>query len=177
MKKNKNKSIRSKILGKYFAFVFIITVLWILGSVLSGGIMYDLVCGIFDIFYYWEMDSHIQSIVYYSWCIISYLLFVAMFTLIYLSRTARFLDKSYQAFSGIIDEENESPSLPKMIKPLYDKTESNIKNALKYRDYVAQEAEKRKNDLVVYLAHDLKTPLTSIIGYLTLLEEAQLTED
>src|SRR5699024_2644517 len=29
----------------------------------------------------------------------------------------------------------------------------------------------RKNDLVVYLAHDLKTPLTSVIGYLTLLRD------
>lgn len=33
----------------------------------------------------------------------------------------------------------------------------------------AKEAEQRKNDLVVYLAHDLKTPLTSVIGYLNLL--------
>lgn len=39
----------------------------------------------------------------------------------------------------------------------------------------AREAEQRKNDLVVYLAHDLKTPLTSVIGYLTLLrDEPQL---
>ena len=35
----------------------------------------------------------------------------------------------------------------------------------------AREAEQRKNDLVVYLAHDLKTPLTSVIGYLTLLHD------
>ena len=35
----------------------------------------------------------------------------------------------------------------------------------------AQEAEQRKNDLVVYLAHDIKTPLTSVIGYLNLIEE------
>lgn len=30
----------------------------------------------------------------------------------------------------------------------------------------------RKNDLIAYLAHDLKTPLTSVIGYVSLLEEA-----
>ncbi|MEH2943903.1 HAMP domain-containing sensor histidine kinase [Lachnospiraceae bacterium KK002] len=36
---------------------------------------------------------------------------------------------------------------------------------------LAREAEQRKNDLIVYLAHDLKTPLTSVIGYLTLLRE------
>lgn len=43
---------------------------------------------------------------------------------------------------------------------------------------IAKEAEQRKNDLVVYLAHDLKTPLTSVIGYLTLLrDERQISEE
>lgn len=32
-------------------------------------------------------------------------------------------------------------------------------------------AEARKNELVAYLAHDIKTPLTSVIGYLALLAE------
>lgn len=42
----------------------------------------------------------------------------------------------------------------------------------------AREAEQRKNDLIVYLAHDLKTPLTSIIGYLTLLrDEPQISPE
>lgn len=35
----------------------------------------------------------------------------------------------------------------------------------------AREAEQRKSDLIMYLAHDLKTPLTSVIGYLTLLQD------
>lgn len=35
----------------------------------------------------------------------------------------------------------------------------------------AKEAETKKNDLIMYMAHDLKTPLTSIIGYLTLLTQ------
>ena len=35
----------------------------------------------------------------------------------------------------------------------------------------AREVEQRKNDLLVYLAHDLKTPLTSILGYLKLIED------
>lgn len=37
----------------------------------------------------------------------------------------------------------------------------------------AKEAEQRKNDLIVYLAHDLKTPLTSVLGYLGLLRDEQ----
>lgn len=36
----------------------------------------------------------------------------------------------------------------------------------------AQKREQQKNDLVVYLAHDLKTPLTSVVGYLSLLQES-----
>lgn len=42
----------------------------------------------------------------------------------------------------------------------------------------AKEAEQRKNDLVTYLAHDLKTPITSVIGYLTLLrDEPQISDE
>lgn len=37
---------------------------------------------------------------------------------------------------------------------------------------VAQ-AEEKKNELVMYLAHDIRTPLTTVIGYLNLLDEAQ----
>lgn len=35
----------------------------------------------------------------------------------------------------------------------------------------AQLTERRKNELVAYLAHDTKTPLTSVIGYLSILSE------
>ncbi|WP_350454928.1 sensor histidine kinase [Slackia heliotrinireducens] len=34
------------------------------------------------------------------------------------------------------------------------------------------EAERRKNELVAYLAHDIRTPLTSVVGYLSLMNEA-----
>ena len=44
-------------------------------------------------------------------------------------------------------------------------------------EMAAKEAEQKKNDLIVYLAHDLKTPLTSVIGYLSLLrDELQISE-
>jgi two-component system sensor histidine kinase VanS len=47
-----------------------------------------------------------------------------------------------------------------------------LKQTLEKRELDAMLAEQRKNDLVVYLAHDIKTPLTSVIGYLSLLDEA-----
>lgn len=53
-----------------------------------------------------------------------------------------------------------------------------IKLNVKNNQQIAQKAEQRKNDLVVYLAHDLKTPLTSVIGYLTLLrDESQISNE
>ncbi|TYO95340.1 two-component system sensor histidine kinase VanS [Desulfallas thermosapovorans DSM 6562] len=68
------------------------------------------------------------------------------------------------------DSDNEiilSPELDFMEKKL-----NQIKNNLEKQKKAALDAEQRKNDLVVYLAHDIKTPLTSVIGYLSLLDEA-----
>ena len=47
-----------------------------------------------------------------------------------------------------------------------------IKSTMQRHEQLLKEEAARKNDLIVYLAHDLKTPLTSIIGYLSLLQEA-----
>lgn len=52
-------------------------------------------------------------------------------------------------------------------KKMYELVEEEVKQA----EQRADEAEQRKNDLVVYLAHDLKTPLTSVMGYLELLQD------
>lgn len=52
-------------------------------------------------------------------------------------------------------------------KQMYFLVEEEVSQAL----VRAEEAESRKNDLVVYLAHDLKTPLTSVTGYLQLLQD------
>lgn len=46
-----------------------------------------------------------------------------------------------------------------------------IKSTIQHHEQILKEEAARKNDLIVYLAHDLKTPLTSIIGYLSLLQE------
>ena len=50
---------------------------------------------------------------------------------------------------------------------------SEAKGALTRSESLLREETARKNDLVMYLAHDLKTPLASVIGYLTLLRDEQ----
>ena len=47
-----------------------------------------------------------------------------------------------------------------------------LKSNMQRHEQMLKEEATRKNDLITYLAHDLKTPLTSVIGYLTLLDEA-----
>ena len=47
-----------------------------------------------------------------------------------------------------------------------------IKSTMQRHEQAIKYETDRKNDLITYLAHDLKTPLTSVIGYLDLLEEA-----
>ena len=41
-----------------------------------------------------------------------------------------------------------------------------------YKVKEAKQAEEKKNEIVMYLAHDIRTPLTTVIGYLSLLHEA-----
>lgn len=48
-----------------------------------------------------------------------------------------------------------------------------VKQTLEQRKAETALAKQRKDELVMYLAHDIRTPLTSVIGYLNLLEEAQ----
>lgn len=48
-----------------------------------------------------------------------------------------------------------------------------LKMNLQKHEQLLKEEVSRKNELLAYLAHDLKTPLTSVIGYLSLLNEAK----
>ena len=82
-----------------------------------------------------------------------------------------FLDEMAEAADILTDLEDDesivlSPELSELEEHLNLAKSRSLRAA-----YTAREAEQRKNDLVVYLAHDLKTPLTSVIGYLTLLRD------
>lgn len=47
-----------------------------------------------------------------------------------------------------------------------------VRTAIARSKQLLQAETERKNDMIAYLAHDLKTPLTSVVGYLSLLDEA-----
>lgn len=74
------------------------------------------------------------------------------------------------AVNRIYREKEELVELPQELHEVEKELNQVMLNVRASREK-AEEAEQRKNDLIIYMAHDLKTPLTSVIGYLSLLEE------
>lgn len=96
---------------------------------------------------------------------------------IYLKNFTRYFNEINGAIDALVWENAEDVTLSPELAATERKI-NHIIHSLEQRKLAAEFAEQRKNDLVVYLAHDLKTPLTSVIGYLTLLrDESRISEE
>lgn len=89
---------------------------------------------------------------------------------IYLNNFIKYFNEINRGIDALIKEDTGDVVLSQELA-VTEKKINFIKHTLDKRKMDAQLAEQRKNDLIVYLAHDLKTPLTSVIGYLTLLQD------
>lgn len=108
-------------------------------------------------------------------CLITLSLFVSAVWVLKTSFT--YLETVLQASDEIYFGENEDVILPQELQTVEIKWKQ-VKRQMETNARAAKEAEQRKNDLIVYLAHDLKTPLTSVIGYLTLLrDEGEISKE
>lgn len=69
----------------------------------------------------------------------------------------------------LVDDRKTIRLSPEMLP--FESKLNTVKRELERQKAETALAEQRKNEMVMYLAHDIRTPLTSVIGYLNLLEE------
>ncbi len=129
-----------------------------------------------DTFYMRERDAIILSHILFlnnmeAFTLVAILIFLVILLRFSVSWFTKYFDEVSDGMDKLVEESVDgiilSPELDFMEKKL-----NQIKSNLEKQKKAALDAEQRKNDLVVYLAHDIKTPLTSVIGYLSLLDEA-----
>jgi two-component system sensor histidine kinase VanS len=117
----------------------------------------------------------IYRLVFYNNIEFFTLIAILIFLVIIFNFSISWFTKYFDEVSAGMDKLVEESAAEIRLSPELDFMENKlnqIKNNLEKQKKAALEAEQRKNDLVVYLAHDIKTPLTSVIGYLSLLDEA-----
>lgn len=112
---------------------------------------------------------------YEDWFIMLFIVCVFLILLrIYLGWFSRYFVEINEQMDVLLGEEATEDTGEISLSPELFSIERKM-NRLKYtmekqkNDMLA--SEKRKNDLIMYLAHDLKTPLASVIGYLNLLRD------
>ncbi len=88
-----------------------------------------------------------------------------------LSWFMRYFAEIEQGLDGLLREDGQAIAFSPELQPM-EKKFNTVRETLARRRAERRQAEQRKNDLVMYLAHDIRTPLTSVIGYLSLLQEA-----
>ena len=87
-----------------------------------------------------------------------------------MGRFTRWLDDLRTATRRVVEDHEPPVVLPRELAPIQEDLNV-IQRQLRAREEAARESEQRRGDLVAFLAHDLKTPLTSVMGYLTLLKD------
>lgn len=160
---------KNSAIKRYVTHVLIYTVIFvlfiiILDNVFNGAVIDYLYNHLpYDLFY--TISSNRILIAFFM-----YVLGLVTISAIYVFRLNKLLNL---ASDSILEDEPKlfEKDCPEELRDFSQKLKD-FKFELKENERARALAEQQKNDLIVYLAHDLKTPLTSVIGYLSLLDEA-----
>lgn len=162
--------------GTLFRRYLLQCLLWAAGLIVFGTI-FDFVFQHLPAFYENMWYTRYRSL--YVGCVgvLIWAIVVLVLTYRLVRRAAGYINEVEQAAHQLIDESDAlitlSPELSEIAADLNQLKQESLANAR-----AAKEAENRKSDLIMYLAHDLKTPLASVIGYLQLLrDEPTLPEE
>ena len=122
--------------------------------------------------YQWTFRNHIELVFVVGMALVFFITFR-----IYLNWFAKYFMEINNGIDDIVRESIREVSLPPELSAT-EKKINTVKHTLEKQKLDMKLAEQRKNDMVMYLAHDLKTPLASVIGYLNLLcDEGQISEE
>lgn len=133
--------------------------------------------------YYTRMDK--VGVIFKSWpeikqfFIYAFIIFIIILVLSISISTylyARYRSKKEISFisnvmNSFIFSNTDDLKFPKKYSEIETQLIKIKSNTQKHQQLMQMEMQ-RKSDLITYLAHDLKTPLASVIGYLSLLDEA-----
>ncbi len=182
--------------GQIKTKLFLVTIFTMLFSVLGASLLYDFVfrgrfanfvVGFLDhVIYAGRKDAYERAREtyqlyirnYLEWYFMGGIMFLFMIAqMIYINSFIKYFSEINRGIDALVTENAGDVILSQELAATERKINS-IKHTLEKRKSDALLAEQRKNDLIVYLAHDLKTPLTSVIGYLTLLrDEPQISQE
>ncbi|WP_430176417.1 vancomycin resistance histidine kinase VanS [Peribacillus simplex] len=176
------KELRNKLFSRAAIMVFSGAVILIFGLVLKGHFANGLVWflnSVLKIDYgvslnlYQQIFRNNADVITLAACIVVFYILLQF----YLNQFTKHFIEVNRGIDALIREDTGEVILSPELSAT-EKKINQIKHTLEKRKIDTQLAEQRKNDLIVYLAHDLKTPLTSVIGYLTLLrDENQISEE
>jgi two-component system sensor histidine kinase VanS len=103
--------------------------------------------------------------------LVSYFIILFFILYHYWGKTVEYMEEIIEASKALIIQDEKPIHLSPVLMQVEERMNQIKQTALK-NERAALDEVQRKNDLIVYLAHDIKTPLTSVIGYLCMLDEA-----
>ena len=163
-------NIRNLIAFSLFLAVYLTVFLFCFFNSPVYEVVKDIAYQILDIFFSDDASAFILSHSYIIYLIFCGWFFVFNFTVTSVSTLINF-NRTYKSLDAFTDSEKEISVFPKRYSDVEIRLKD-IKLDILEKQNQLTDAENKRNDLVMYLAHDLKTPLTSVIGYLTLLQES-----
>lgn len=120
-----------------------------------------------EAFYFYSDHFRLNKDLFF--CAAVFLIFAMMLWRLFRG-ISRYFSEINQGIESLLTDGGEQIHLSPEMLPFERKLNA-VKRTLAERKEQTALAERRKDELVMYLAHDIRTPLTSVIGYLNLLEE------
>lgn len=118
----------------------------------------------------WTLYSVVTAL-FWPLVVVCYFVGLCLIVRAGINQAFRYFDLLLASVEGILAKRDEPVSLPPELAATALAL-NQVKTEQDRAERAAKAAEERKNELVAYLAHDIKTPITSIIGYLTLLGDS-----